>query len=170
MSKKIVVVGSLHYDVVVESDRQPRRGETLMGSRWYPKFGGKGGNQACACALLGADVQMLGAVGSDGFGDFLRNVLEERGVGHKAVITVPGGSGMSVAIVDAEGDYAATVVSGANTKIDPETIRASELIVQADALILQNELHESVNLAAAQAAQSSGVQIIWNAAPMRADT
>ena len=44
----VLVVGSLHYDIVVEADHLPRRDETGVGHRWFPKFGGKGGNQAVA--------------------------------------------------------------------------------------------------------------------------
>ena len=49
MSNAIVmVVGSLHYDIIVEADHLPRMDETAIGTRWYPKFGGKGGNQGPA--------------------------------------------------------------------------------------------------------------------------
>ena len=52
---RVAVVGSLHYDIMVEADHLPRRDETAVGTRWYPKFGGKGGNQAVAAALPGGD-------------------------------------------------------------------------------------------------------------------
>ena len=72
MAKPIVlVVGSLHYDIMVEADHLPRRDETAVGRRWYPKFGGKGGNQAVSCAQQGAETRFLGAIGTDDFGAFL---------------------------------------------------------------------------------------------------
>ena len=44
----VVVVGSLHYDIMVDAPDRPRKGETVAGLSWSPKFGGKGGNQALA--------------------------------------------------------------------------------------------------------------------------
>ena len=63
----VVVVGSLHYDIMVDAPDRPRKGETVAG-RWRPKFGGKGGNQAVAAARAGAVTRMVGAVGADDFG------------------------------------------------------------------------------------------------------
>jgi len=162
----VLVVGSLHYDIMVEADHLPRRDETAVGSRWYPKFGGKGGNQAVAAARAGARVALAGAVGDDDFGRFLRDALQAAGVDDSHVRTVPAGSGMSVAISDASGDYAATIVSGANLMIDPETMpdlpwRDSR------ALILQSEVPEAVNLAAAALARAQAIPVILNAAPAR---
>ena len=67
----VVVVGSLHYDIMVDAPDRPRKGETVTGYAWRPKFGGKGGNQAVAAAKAGAEVRMAGAVGADEFGRFL---------------------------------------------------------------------------------------------------
>ncbi len=60
-SRAVVVVGSLHYDIVVDAPDRPRKGETVAGYGWRPKFGGKGGNQAAAAARAGAPVRMVGA-------------------------------------------------------------------------------------------------------------
>ena len=76
----VVVVGSLHYDIMVAAPHRPAAGETVQGDRWYPKFGGKGGNQAVAAAKAGVPVRMLGAVGDDAFGAFLRENLRQGGV------------------------------------------------------------------------------------------
>jgi ribokinase len=116
----ILVVGSLHYDILIEADHLPRKDETAVGSRWYPKFGGKGGNQAVAIARAGARARMFGAIGDDDFGAFLRGALRSAKVDDAFVATlVDVGSGMSVAILDADGDYAATIVSGANLRKRP---------------------------------------------------
>ncbi|WP_246734076.1 PfkB family carbohydrate kinase, partial [Oharaeibacter diazotrophicus] len=80
MPGKVVVVGSLHYDIMVAAPDRPRRGETVIGEAWWPKCGGKGGNQAVEAVLAGADVAMVGAVGDDAFGAVLRGNLAAAGV------------------------------------------------------------------------------------------
>lgn len=163
----VLTVGSLHYDIMVEADHLPRRDETAVGTRWFPKFGGKGGNQAVAVARAGIASRMVGAVGRDDFGTFLRDALRAAQVDDTHVATIDGsGSGMSVAIADASGDYAATIVSGANLLIDEGAMDAAPW-ADVRMLVLQNEVREETNLAAARAAHGRGVPVILNAAPAR---
>lgn len=165
----VVVVGSLHYDIMVDAPDRPRKGETVTGFGWRPKFGGKGGNQAVAAARAGAIVRMVGAVGDDEFGRFLLSNLTAAGVDASRVMKVTGcGSGMSVAISDSGGDYGAVIVSGANTAIDPKSLADPALWRGVGLLVLQNEVPEAINLAAAKAASLAGVPICLNAAPHRA--
>jgi len=167
-ARTVLTVGSLHYDIMVEADHLPRRDETAVGRRWYPKFGGKGGNQSVAVARAGVASRMLGAVGADGFGDFLRDALRRAGVDDRFVAVLEGaGSGMSVAIQDRLGDYAATIVSGANLLIDPLQLDQDDPWRNVGLLVLQNEVPESVNLAAARAARNRGISCLLNAAPFR---
>lgn len=169
MTPTVLVVGSLHHDIMVEADHLPRRDETAVGARWYPKFGGKGGNQAVAVVRAGAPCRMLGAVGDDGFGAFLREGLRKGGVDDRFVAVLRDvGSGMSVAIQDPQGEYAATIVSGANLRIDPLALEDPGLWQNVALLILQNEVPEALNLAAAQAARARQVPVLLNAAPARA--
>ncbi len=163
----VVVVGSLHYDIMVDAPDRPRKGETVTGSRWYPKFGGKGGNQAVAAARAGAEVRMAGAVGDDEFGRFLLSHLAAAGVDSSRVARLQQGSGMSVAITDADGDYGAVIVSGANGAIDPIALDDAALWRGARLLVLQNELPDRINLAAATAARQARVVVCMNAAPYR---
>ena len=165
----VLTVGSLHYDIMVKADHLPRKDETSVGSRWYPKFGGKGGNQAVAVARAGGVSRMFGAVGEDDFGTFLRRALREAGVEDGYVTTLSGiGSGMSVAIMDVEGDYAATIVSGANLQSDPAALAEPALWHGIGLLILQNEVPEALNIAAARQAKARGIRTVLNAAPARA--
>jgi ribokinase len=164
----VVVVGSLHYDIMVDAPDRPRKGETVTGFAWRPKFGGKGGNQAVAAARAGAEVRMLGAVGDDDFGRFLLANLSSAGVDASRVARIDGrASGMSVAISDSSGDYGAVIVSGANTAADPERLDDPTLWLGAGVLVLQNEMPDAVNLAAAKAANLAGVPVCLNAAPYR---
>ena len=164
----VLVVGSLHHDIMIQADHLPRRDETAVGSHWYPKFGGKGGNQAVAAARTGALTRMLGAVGDDDFGRFLLAGLDRAGVERRSVAVLSNlGSGMSVAIVDSTGDYAATIVSGANFGIDAGALRDDELWHGVGVLVLQNEVPEAINLAAALQAHGRDVTVVLNAAPTR---
>lgn len=164
----IVVVGSLHHDVMVEAPRLPVTGETLTGTRWYPKFGGKGGNQALAVHHTGAELRLLASVGDDSFGSVLLDTLRQHGVATDYIERLRGiGSGMSVALVDEDGDYAAVIVSGANTHTDPKRLDDASLWNGAKLLLLQNEVPEALNVLAATRAKAAGLLVCLNAAPAR---
>jgi ribokinase len=163
----VIVVGSLHYDIMVDAPDRPRKGETIAGRGWSPKFGGKGGNQAVAARRQGVPTAMVGAVGDDSFGTALLAGLDRAKVDRKNVAVLSGiGSGMSVAIFDDDGDYGAVIVSGANLAIPPDQAGA-ELLSQGKVLVLQNEIPEIVNEAVARHARDLGVTTILNAAPAR---
>jgi len=164
----VLVVGSLHYDIMLAAPRLPRRDETVAGSRWWPKFGGKGGNQAVAVAQAGVPCRMLGAVGEDGFAPLLRAGLQAAGVDDRFLQTIAASaSGMSVAIATPDGNYGAVIVSGANLAIDPTALADAGLWDGVAVLLVQNEVTPVLNLAAAQAARARGLSVVLNAAPMR---
>lgn len=165
----VAVVGSLHLDIMVAAPRLPGRDETLIGSAWHYKCGGKGGNQAVAAARHGARTAFGGQTGQDDFGERLRANLVAAGVDIAHVgIDPTQGSGMSVAISEAGGEYGAVVVSGANLTIDAARVAQDWApLFTARVLLLQNEIPEAVSLAAAQAARAQGARIVLNAAPAR---
>ncbi|MCY1125906.1 PfkB family carbohydrate kinase [Frigidibacter sp. RF13] len=160
----LLVCGALHHDVIVQAPRLPVADETLMGSAVSYAFGGKGGNQAVMAARMGARVEMAGAVGTDAAGDLLLAELAAAGVGASRVWRIDGASGMSVAILQADGEYGAVVVSGVNAAVDAARIDLPE---DCRFLLLQNELPEQVNLLLARAAHARGIEVILNAAPAR---
>jgi ribokinase len=164
---KVVVLGSLHMDVMVYAPDRPRKGETLRGSGWGLRCGGKGGNQAVQAAIHGAEVAMISRVGDDDFGQQLLANLRAAGVNTEAVLLdASAGSGMSVAIVDETGDYGAVIVSGVNMHMDAADIdRTLPLIQAADVLVLQYEVPLATVALAAQAAASAGTTVVLNAAP-----
>lgn len=160
----LLVVGSLHLDVVVQAPHLPGLDETVTGSAVDYVFGGKGGNQAMAAARMGAAVCFAGRAGSDRFGDMIRDTLQAGNVDISQLQEDPGPSGMSVAVVDAQGDYGAVIVSAANLQIDPARIAMPKGV---QLVLLQNEIPEAVNVAVAQKARASGAKIWLNAAPAR---
>ena len=166
----VAAVGSLHLDIMVAAPRLPGRDETLIGSAWHLKCGGKGGNQAVAAARFGARTAFGGQTGQDDFGHRLRANLQEAGVDITHVgIDPTQGSGMSVAITEAAGEYGAVVVSGVNLTIDAQDIATRwASLWQAKILLLQNEIPEAVSFTAARLARANGARVILNAAPARA--
>ncbi|SEP73813.1 ribokinase [Devosia sp. YR412] len=167
ISSPVIVLGSLHYDIIVHGPGRPRKGETVTGTAWAPKCGGKGGNQAVSAARAGAPVRMIGAVGDDDFGTALLGNLTSNKVDVSALAVLPGEtSGMSVAIFDGEGDYGAVIVSGSNLKIDP-TALSNQGWDAGSWLVLQSEVPEPVNLAGARLMQAAGGKVVLNAAPAR---
>ena len=161
----LLVLGSLHLDVVLRAPHLPGVDETVTGSAVDYVFGGKGGNQAIAAARMGADVHFAGRAGSDRFGDMIREALEASGADLSQLQQDAGPSGMSAAIVNAEGEYGAVIVSAANLNIVAE-----DVVIQDDVslVLLQNEVPQDVNLAVARKAQAAGAQVWLNTAPARA--
>jgi ribokinase len=166
----IIVCGSLHLDIVVQSPALPRIDETVVGRAWQQVCGGKGGNQAMQAAKAGAKTAMISRVGKDGFADALLQNLKASGVNTDAVtVDLVAGSGMSVAILKDDGDYGAVIVSGSNLKIDPASLASDwNMLGGAKVLVLQNEVPHEVNVSAAVAAKVAGAMVIYNAAPVRA--
>jgi ribokinase len=159
---RILVMGALHHDVVVDAPRLPRLDETLVGHAVDYRFGGKGGNQAVAAARLGAEVAMIGRVGQDAAGAAMLAELDRAGVERSGVQEVAGASGMSVAITDASGGYGAVIVSAANLLNDGRDALPERFGI----CLMQNEVPEAANLALA-ARLPGDVRLILNAAPAR---
>ena len=85
---KIAVVGSINIDQSVETDRIPRKGETIAGQSLQYTPGGKGANQAVAMGRLGAEVVFFGCVGDDANGKAMLENLESQGVSTTHIQTI----------------------------------------------------------------------------------
>ncbi len=162
--KQLCVLGSLHLDVVVSADNLPQIDETVVGSEVNYVFGGKGGNQALAADGHGANVYFIGRVGKDAFGETLLATLRNSSIDTSQVKQDTGASGMSVAIINQQGDYGAVIVSESNLRIDNMDVMISE---KTGILLLQNEVPEEINLSASAKAMEQGSQVWLNAAPAR---
>ena len=126
-SKTILVLGSLHYDLFIESENIPLVGETVLGKKWYPKFGGKGANQAAALIKENINVNFVSAIGNDDFANYLMNQLSKNNISDKFLLKNNGTSGMSVAISNNSGNYSAVVISGANLEISEKILSDDNL-------------------------------------------
>lgn len=164
---RIVVIGSLNVDLTTIVDRMPRAGETIFGRDFHLGFGGKGGNQAAAARLCGADVAMVARVGDDLFGPATMNDLRRTGIDTERVTTTPGtSSGVAPIFVDSSGQNRILVVKGANDLLSPRDIdAAADLIERADIVILQFEIPLETVYYALDTAHDRGVRTILNPAP-----
>jgi ribokinase len=161
MAGKILVLGSLHLDVIVHSSRLPKPDETLLGDKVSYRFGGKGGNQALAAAKIDVQVFMAGRIGTDNFGKQIYDTLSNQNINLDGLKMVDEATGMSVALIGYDGIYSAVVVSGVN-----QTIDLSEIAVPDDlsVLVLQNEINTDANFDIVKKVPESTF-VIFNAAP-----
>ncbi|MDG4649548.1 PfkB family carbohydrate kinase [Roseibacterium sp. SDUM158017] len=158
----LLVVGALHWDVVVRAPRLPRVDETLKGQAVDYRFGGKGGNQALAAARAGARTAFAGRVGADDPGRRMRAALVAAGVDVAGLQEGRGASGMSVAITRGDGAYGAVIVSGENLAIDA----AALMVPKGCRMVLaQNEIAAATLGLLPGLAQAAGAEFWLNAAP-----
>ncbi|HVL60151.1 MAG TPA: ribokinase [Microbacterium sp.] len=157
---ELVVVGAINVDLIARVSRAPGRGETVADGELTRQPGGKGANQAVAAARLGARVRMIGAVGTDALGDYLRDAIATAGVDVSGIQTVDGDSGTALIVVDDDGENSIVVCPEANLRIDPATVR----VRPGSAVLAQLEVPDAVVERAI--AQTTGFVAI-NAAPAR---
>ncbi|AOE61310.1 ribokinase [Pseudomonas corrugata] len=166
MSAKVVVIGSLNMDLVTRAPRLPRGGETLIGHSFSTIAGGKGANQAVAAARLGAQVSMVGCVGSDAYGQELRGALLAEGIDCRAVSVVEGASGVALIVVDDNSQNAIVIVAGANGALTPEVLDGFDKVLQgADVIICQLEVPDATVGHALKRGRELGKIVILNPAP-----
>ena len=157
MTPRIAVVGSINLDLVARCERLPRPGETVTGATFSRYPGGKGANQAVACARLGADVTMIGAIGRDLLAEEALAVLRELDVALQ-VTTSEHPTGIAVILVDDAGETEIVVAPGANLDV------GEVALPEHDAVLCQLEIPDSAVEAAWEAC--TGVFCL-NAAPAR---
>lgn len=166
----VLVFGSLNVDWVIGVPQLPRPGQTLMGLNLQQLPGGKGANQAVAAARLGASTAIVGRVGHDSQGEFLRSSLCTNGVDDRAVISDPTQTGLATIAVATEGaqqgENQIIVVPGANGQVDGNDVeRLRPLLRGAKVLLLQLEVPIGAVMAAAEAAKRAGVTVVLDPAP-----
>lgn len=164
--RSVLVAGSANLDFVVRADRIPAPGETVLGREFRTFPGGKGANQAIACARAGAAAtQMLLALGDDAFAAGIETSLRDAGVAMHTVRSASEPTGTAFICVADSAENAITVAPGANAEL-----RAEHLPPLADVshLLLQLETPLDTVTAYARSARAAGVRVVLNAAPARA--
>lgn len=163
---RITVIGSLNMDLVTTTSNVPSAGETVNGEAFSTMYGGKGANQAVACARLGAEVHMLGCVGSDSFGQEMLSNLKSQSIHCEHVKVLEDQSSGIAAITIADGDNRIIVVPGANGAVTPAYVRQHEQrIADSDLLLLQLEIPLEAVTEAVNMAHKYQVPVMLNPAP-----
>ena len=165
MSSPIIVFGSINMDLVVYSDKQPTKGETILGNSFETFQGGKGANQAVAVAKLGLPVSLIGKVGNDVFGDELLENLNRETVDTSMVVRHEGPSGVAfIYVFEETSENHIIVISGSNKEVKSNQISDKELSTS-DVLISQLEVPPSEIEDLFIRAKNSGTYRMLNAAP-----
>jgi ribokinase len=161
----IVVFGSLNIDKVMQVDKMPRPGDTVLCPTYQMVAGGKGANQAVAAARAGSTVKLFGKIGDDEFGRILLGSLRDTTVDLTGVgINKASSTGCAAIAVDAHGENMITVASGANLNAAEAEI-PNFLLSKDTTLLLQMETPIQENWNLIRRAKKYGAKIILNLAP-----
>jgi ribokinase len=165
---RVAVLGSINIDLVLRVHSLPRPGETVLGDRLLRFPGGKGANQAVAAARLGAEVRMLGRVGTDAFGDELLRGLQQDRVDITGVARdTDEPSGAALIVVEEGGQNTIAVAPGSNGRVGEAEVR--ELVAhvaRGDVVVLQLEVPLDAVRSAALASRRAGALVVLNASPI----
>lgn len=169
----VVVVGSLNVDFTIRVDRPPRLDETVLATdpAVTTTMGGKGANQAVAAARLAAGtraVKFVGVFGNDAHAVALEDELRANAVDVSHSGRAPHlPSGQGIVMLSPDGSASSVVVGGANTAWPTDPDALVDLMVRAvrgaRVVMLQREVPERVNLAAAAAASAAGAIVLLDA-------
>jgi ribokinase len=166
---KLVVLGSINADHILNLESFPTPGETVTGNQYQVAFGGKGANQAVAAGRSGANIAFIACTGDDDTGERVRQQLANDRIDVAPVSVIPGEStGVALIFVNGEGENVIGIHAGANAALSPALVEAQKTrIAQADALLMQLESPLESVLLAAKIAHQHQTQVILNPAPAR---
>jgi ribokinase len=162
----ILVAGSANLDFTVRAPHIPAPGETVLGQGFTTSPGGKGANQAVACARAGgAPTRMLLALGDDAFAAPIEASLRAAGVALAIVRAAGQPTGAAFVCVGDDAENAITVAPGANACLRAGDLPALDGVSH---LLLQLETPVESVAAWARQARDAGVTVVLNAAPAQA--
>ncbi len=164
---KVVILGVFVADTAYRADRMPVMGETVLGNSFALGPGGKGSNQAVACARIGAQTHMISKLGQDDFAKLALETWAEAGVIAHVEQTADSYTGAAyIFIEESSGDNAIIIAPGAAALISPADIDAqADLITGADVFVTQLEQPMDAALRGLRIARDAGVTTVLNPAP-----
>mgnify|MGYP001166023366 CR=1 FL=1 len=164
---RVIVVGSYAAALVMDVERIPAEGETVMGRGYRQTHGGKGSNMACCAARLGADARMMTKVGADAFGDGFEALLRREGAGPGWILrsrALPTAVGMILST--SRGTNAIAVDAGALSELAPADLEPVRDALEAGDVVLSPlEIPLETALAASRMARARGAVSVLNPAP-----
>ena len=164
---KVCVIGLGGQSAFLSVEHFPAPGETVSGSDLFFELGGKGYNQAVACARMGVKTTFIGAVGFDDHGDACRRALEAEGI-TACLIRKEAPTAFACITTDSSGENMVQVYPGAAKELMPEDLRLGCVMKElesCDYLLLQNELSPSCLTEACAIGKELGLRVIVNPAP-----
>ncbi len=160
---RVLVVGAVNVDLVIEAPRLPGPGETVVGAGVRRFGGGKGANAAVAAARAGAAVALVGAVGADDMGAGALAELRADGVDTDGVAVLVGeATGVALIVVDRAGENQIAVGAGANAEVAPGALALAGV----GCVLVSTEIPGAAVAAAVRAATAAGVTCVLNPAPV----
>ncbi len=167
MAKPIVILGVFVADTAYRADRQPRIGETILGTSFVLGPGGKGSNQSVACGKLGAEVHFITRLGKDPFAEMAMRTWKAAGVKPAVIETPESYTGAAyIFIENGSGNNAIIISPGAAALISPEDIDANAALIRsASVFVTQLEQPMDAAIRALEIAKQAGVTTILNPAP-----
>lgn len=163
-------MGSYATGLTMKVERMPSTGETLLGTGYRVDYGGKGSNQAVACARLGANVSLVAKIGTDPFGEMALGLYRDEGIDvtHvKRVADAPTGVGFII-VEAASGHNCITIDPGANELLTAADVAQCEAAFNSSAVVLtQLEIPVAAAEAALAHGRARGAVTILNPAPVR---
>ena len=162
---EILVIGSINMDLVMNLDRSPKAGETVLGDEYSYIPGGKGANQAVAAARIGGQVTFCGRVGDDANGNILLQNMIDNGINTSHVRKDKDSqTGLAVIPVESKGHTRIMVFPGANWNMTREDVDKA-LEGNYDIIILQLEIPLDTVFYAYEKASSKGIPVVLDAGP-----
>ena len=166
----VIIVGSYVQDQAWFVERFPRPGETMRANRYNTGPGGKGFNQAVACARQGVPTAFVGVLGRDTFAEFAKRFAEAEGMPCRWQIRDDQPTSTSSITVNAKAENQIAMIFGANEHLDASFVRAQDdLFAGARTLLIQLENNLDALQAALDIGARHGLTRIMNPAPVAAD-
>ncbi len=166
---KVLVVGSMNMDYVLQTERLPHKGETLPAKNFLTVFGGKGMNQSVAIKRLGGDALMIGCLGRDTDGDNLLQGLEKEGLSPQWIDRSDSvNTGIAFITVSDQGDNTIVVHPGSNHALSVDWVQqALQANRDAAVLVLQMEIPLEVIIFTIETAYAYGIPVVLNPSPYK---
>ena len=164
---KLVVLGSINADHILNVQHFPQPGETVRGSHYQVAFGGKGANQAVAAGRSGADITFIACVGDDDIGANVKKQLQSDNINIECIDAIKDETtGVALIYVNQQGENVIGIHAGANGHLTiNRLVNYQQKIIDADAVLMQLESPLEAVQMAAEIAQKNNTKVILNPAP-----